>query len=130
MENPSEERKDLQKAFTGGIGRKLSFFMVLSFVVVLLIGGVSILATRSIYLSTQEIDRQSQHVEAIDGIHAAVHHLVSAVHESVITGAPYPDDKRESSSQTSTCFQTSMRSWRIMKGLSPSKRRNSRSGEK
>ena len=95
MENPSEERKDLQKAFTGGIGRKLSFFMVLSFVVVLLIGGVSILATRSIYLSTQEIDRQSQHVEAIDGIHAAVHHLVSAVHESVITGAPYPDDKRE-----------------------------------
>ena len=95
MTTLDETSEDLQGTFTGRISRRLSLPLVLSFVAVLLIGGVSILAARSIYLSTQEIDRQGQHVEAINGIHAAVHHLVSAVHESVITGTPYPDDKRE-----------------------------------
>ncbi|MFQ5803649.1 MAG: ATP-binding protein [Candidatus Methylomirabilales bacterium] len=77
------------------MGRRLSLLLGLSFVVVLLIGGVSILAARSIYLTTQDIKRQGRHVEVMDSVHAAVHHLTGAVQQSIITGVPYPEDERK-----------------------------------
>ncbi|MFQ5882192.1 MAG: HAMP domain-containing protein [Candidatus Methylomirabilales bacterium] len=95
MATLGERSEDLQGTFTGRISRRLSLLLGLIFVVVLLIGGVSLLAARSIYLSTEDIERQGRHVEAVDAIHAAIHHLISAVQQSIITGALYPEDERQ-----------------------------------
>ncbi|MFQ5657538.1 MAG: HAMP domain-containing protein, partial [Candidatus Methylomirabilales bacterium] len=93
MATLGEWSKDLQGTFTGRISRRLSLLLGLIFVVVLLIGGVSVLAARSIYLSTEDIERQGRHVDVIYGIHVAVRHLISALQQSIITGAPYPEDE-------------------------------------
>ncbi|MFQ5883238.1 MAG: HAMP domain-containing protein [Candidatus Methylomirabilales bacterium] len=90
-----EGSASLPGTITGSISRRLSLLLGLIFVVVLLIGGVSLFAARAIYLSTEDIERQGQHVEVMDSIHAAVHHLISAVQQSIITGVPYPDDEQE-----------------------------------
>ncbi len=65
------------------------------FIVVLLIGGISLLSARSIYLSTEEIDKQTRHIEDIDHVHVDVHRLVLAVQESIITHAPFPETDRQ-----------------------------------
>lgn len=90
-----EKSEDLQGTFTGKISRRLSLFLGLIFVVVLLIGGISLLSARSIYLSTEDIERQGRHIEAIDSIHVAVHHLYAALQHSIITGTPPPDEARQ-----------------------------------
>jgi nitrate/nitrite-specific signal transduction histidine kinase len=74
--------------FPGRISRRLSLLLGIVLVVVLLVGGVSILLARSIFVSTGDIEMQAQHIETIDAVHAAVHHLISAIQQSEITGVP------------------------------------------
>jgi signal transduction histidine kinase len=81
--------------FQGRIGRRLSVGLTLPLIVVLVVGGVSILLARSIYVSTEDIEVQAQHIETIDAVHAAVHHLVSAVQRSIISGVPLPEDEQQ-----------------------------------
>ncbi|MFQ5684857.1 MAG: HAMP domain-containing protein, partial [Candidatus Binatia bacterium] len=95
MATPGKTSEDLQGTFTGRINHRLSLLVGLSFVVVLLIGGFSILAARSIYQSAEVIEGQGEHIETIDALHAAVHHLALAVQQSIITGTPSPEDEQQ-----------------------------------
>lgn len=86
--------KDLQETFTGRISRRLSLLLGLILVVVLLVGGISLLLARAIYVSTETIERQGRHVETIDTVHAAVHHLTLGAQQTIITGIPPPEDEQ------------------------------------
>jgi signal transduction histidine kinase len=79
---------DLQGAFAGRISRRLSLLLGLIFVVVLIIGGISLLSARFIYVSAEDVERQGRHVEAIHAVRSAAHELVSVLQQSLITGIP------------------------------------------
>ncbi len=81
--------------FRAQISRRLSLLLGLIFIVVLFIGGIVLLSAQSIYLSTEKVERQGRHVEAIDGLHSAVYHLVSALQATVITGIPLPAEEQQ-----------------------------------
>jgi signal transduction histidine kinase len=81
--------------FRGRIGRRLSLLLCLLFIVVLVIGGISLLSARSIHLSTEEIDQQTQHIEDIDDVHVYVHRLIFGVQESIINHTPFPEAERQ-----------------------------------
>ncbi|MFQ5882752.1 MAG: HAMP domain-containing protein [Candidatus Methylomirabilales bacterium] len=95
MTTLGQRSEELQGTFTGRISRRLSLLLGLIFLVVILIGGVFLLSARSIYLSTEEIERQGRHVETIEEVHASVHHLIAAVQHSIITGTPLPEDEQQ-----------------------------------
>ena len=80
-----------EAAFRGRINRKLSLLLSFILLVVLLIGGISLLSAWSIYLSTEDIEKVSRHVEDIDAIHVYVHRLVLAVQESIISRNVFPE---------------------------------------
>src|SRR3990172_6072440 len=84
-----------EAAFRGRINRKLSLLLSFILLVVLLIGGISLLSARSIYLSTEDIVKISRHVEDIDAIHVYVHRLVLAVQESIISRNVFPERDRQ-----------------------------------
>lgn len=90
-----ESSEGLQGTFPGRIGRRVSLLLGIMFVFVLFIGGVSLLSARAIYMGTEEIEMQAQHIETIDAVHAGVHHLVSAIQRSIITGVPIPEGKQQ-----------------------------------
>ena len=81
--------------FRGRINRRLSLLLGVIFIVVLLIGGISVLSARSIYLSTEDIEKVSRHAEDIDAIHVYVHRLVLAVQESIISRNVFPERDRQ-----------------------------------
>src|SRR3990172_1699467 len=81
--------------FRGRINRRLSLLLGVIFIVVLLIGGISVLSARSIYLSTANIEKMSRHVDDIDAIHVHVHRLVLAVQESIISRNVFPERDRQ-----------------------------------
>jgi len=95
MATLDESSEDLQGIFTGRISRRLSLLLGIVLVVVLLVGGVSILLARSIFVSTGDIEMQAHHIKTIDAVHAAVHHLITAVQKSIITGVPPPEGKQQ-----------------------------------
>jgi len=81
--------------FRGRINRRLSLLFGVIFIVVLLIGGISVLSARSIYLSTANIEKMTRHVDDIDAIHVHVHRLVLAVQESIISRNVFPERDRQ-----------------------------------
>ena len=81
--------------FRGRINRRLSLLLGVIFIIVLLIGGISVLSARSIYLSTEDIEKVSRHAEDIDAIHVYVHRLVLAVQESIISRNVFPERDRQ-----------------------------------
>src|SRR3990172_781911 len=81
--------------FRGRINRRLSLLLGVIFIVVLLIGGISVLSARSIYLCTEDIEKESRHDEDIDAIHVYVHRLVLAVQESIISRNVFPERDRQ-----------------------------------
>jgi signal transduction histidine kinase len=81
--------------FRGRINQRLSLLLGVIFIVVLLIGGISVLSARSIYLSTEDIENVSRHAEDIDAIHVFVHRLVLAVQESIISRNVFPERDRQ-----------------------------------
>lgn len=85
-----------EEAFPGRISRRLSLAIGLLFLLVLLVGGVSLLLARSIILITWDIKRQGEHIQVMDAFHSSIHHLINEVQQSVITGlAPSPARHRD-----------------------------------
>lgn len=64
-----------EQDFPGRISRKLSLAVGTLFLLVFLVGGVSVFAARSIYQAAQEIGYENYHVQIMEDIHATVHHL-------------------------------------------------------
>lgn len=72
--------------FSGRISRKLSIAFGLVFLLVLLVGGISLLLARSIWETTKEINSDSYHIEAMGAIHASVQRLIFEVNQAMIMG--------------------------------------------
>jgi signal transduction histidine kinase len=83
-----ERSEGVQRGFTGRINRRLSLLLGLILIVVLIIGGISLLWARFIYVSTEDVERQGRHIEAIHAVRAAADRIVSVFLQSVITGVP------------------------------------------
>ncbi len=90
-----ETSQSLRETFTSKISWRLSLLLGSILVVVLLIGGISLLLARAIYVSTEKIERQGRHVETIDTVHAGVHHLTLEVEQTIITGIAPPPEEQE-----------------------------------
>ena len=80
--------------FPGRINRRLSVIFGILFFVVLLVGGISLYLARSIFLSAEEIRRESERVDLIDQIHSTIHHFVSTLQRARLQGTTIPDSGR------------------------------------
>ncbi len=74
----------LHPAFTGSISRRLGAAVAAFFFLILAIGGLSSFLAWSILSSTQEILRESRHIEVTEAIHATMHHLLREVDRAII----------------------------------------------
>ena len=80
--------------FRGRISHRLSLIFGFLFLVVLLVGGVSLYLARSIFISTEEIRRESEQIDLVDRIHSAIHHYVSALQRAILHRGTVPDSER------------------------------------
>lgn len=79
--------EDVQEgAFPGRISRRLSLAIGLLFLLVLLVGGVSMLLAKSIFVSTQEIQEENDHIYGAESIHGAISHLIHQLNRILLTG--------------------------------------------
>jgi hypothetical protein len=81
-----ERSEGVQRGFTGRINRRLSLLLGLILIVVLIIGGISLLWARFIYVSTEDVERQGRHIEAIHAVRAAADRIVSVFLKSEHNG--------------------------------------------
>src|SRR5574341_138173 len=70
--------------FSGSISRKMGVAFAAFFLLILGIGGLSSYQAWSILSSSQEILRESHHVEVTERIHATIHHLIREVDRAVM----------------------------------------------
>ncbi len=82
-----------QPIFPGRMSKRLSLANASAFVLVLLVGGISIVLARFILASTDQIQTSSEEIKRIDQIHFTAHHLVDLISHTAIRGTP---DSRES----------------------------------
>lgn len=82
---PEAPRSPAQ-AFPGRMGRRVGIALGLGFGLVLLVGGISLQLARSIWLSTEEIKRQSRRMEVMDRLHASLHHWISVLQQGLVDG--------------------------------------------
>ncbi len=68
----------------GSIGRRVSLALALLVVLVLLVGGISVLLARSIQRSTGEIRRHTLEIQAADEIHLAFRRIFDSVQQAVV----------------------------------------------
>jgi len=68
----------------GSIGRRVSLALALLVVLVLLVGGISVLLARSIQRSNEEIRRHTLEIQATDEIHLAFRHIFDSVQQAVV----------------------------------------------
>jgi len=80
--------------FRGRISHRLSLIFGFLFLVVLLVGGVSLYLARSIFISTEEIRRESEQIDLVDRIHSTIHHFVSALQRAILHRGTVPDSER------------------------------------
>jgi len=80
--------------FRGRISHRLSLIFGFLFLVVLLVGGVSLYLARSIFISTEEIRRESERIDLVDRVHSAIHHFVSALQRAILHRGTVPDSER------------------------------------
>lgn len=73
-------------SFPGRIGRRIGVSLALAFALVLLVGGISLQLARSIWLSTEEIKRQSRRMEVMNRLHASLHHWISVLQQGLVDG--------------------------------------------
>ncbi|MFQ5830679.1 MAG: ATP-binding protein [Candidatus Methylomirabilia bacterium] len=80
------DHTEVGRQFSGSIGKRLSLALGLGYGLVLLVGAVSLLSAYSIYGSTAEVQEQTRHIEVMDGIHVALHHVAAATRDGLISG--------------------------------------------
>ena len=79
--------KDIHEGtFPGRISRRLSFAIGLLFILVLLVGGVSMLLAKSIFVSTQEIQEENDHIYGAESIHGTIHYLIHQLNRTLLSG--------------------------------------------
>lgn len=83
-----------QASFPRRINQRLTLIFGLSFFLVLLVGGVSLYLTRSIFVGAEEIRRESERIEVADRIHSTIHHFIAALYRARILSQPLPDGSR------------------------------------
>lgn len=118
-----ETSQSLRETFTSRISWRLSLLLGSILVVVLFIGGISLLLARAIYVSTEKIERQGRHVETIDTIHAAAHHLTLAVQQTLITGIPPPAEHQAAMSGNLRALIAQYTELEVEEGSFPGKER-------
>jgi signal transduction histidine kinase len=74
----------------------LTLVFAILFFLVLFVGGISLYRARSIFLSTNEIRRESEQIDLVDRIHSTIHHLISDIQRSILRGTSVPDAERKS----------------------------------
>ncbi len=82
--------------FRGRINHRLSLIFASLFLVVVLVGGLSLYLARSIFLSTDNIKRESERIDLADRIHSTIHHLISDMQRSILRGTSIPDAEQKS----------------------------------
>lgn len=82
--------------FRGRINHRLSLIFASLFLVVVLVGGISLYLARSIFLSTDNIKGESERTNLADRIHSTVHHLISDMQRSILRGTSIPDAEQKS----------------------------------
>ena len=80
--------------FTGRIDRRLSLVFGVLFVLVLLVGGVSLYLLGSLLLGSEAIARQSEQVHLAERAHATLQQFLSAVERAHVQGTSLPDAVR------------------------------------
>ncbi|OGQ75151.1 MAG: hypothetical protein A3G40_00435 [Deltaproteobacteria bacterium RIFCSPLOWO2_12_FULL_57_22] len=80
----------------GRINHRLSLIFASLFLVVVLVGGISLYLARSIFVSTDNIKRESERINLADGIHSTIHHLISDMQRSILRGTSIPDAGQKS----------------------------------
>lgn len=68
-----------QVTFPHKINRKLTLAFAFLVSLVLLVGGTSLYLARSIYLTTQLVQKESERMELVDQIHYTTHHFIEAL---------------------------------------------------
>jgi nitrate/nitrite-specific signal transduction histidine kinase len=80
----ASEASQPRPVFSGSISRRLGLAFAAFFLLILGIGGLSSYQAWSILSSSQEILRESHHVEVTERIHATLHHLIREVDRAVM----------------------------------------------
>ena len=80
-----EERAN-GETFPARIGRKLGLAMGLALLLVLLVGGISIVLSLAISGGTKLIKSESDEIEYVNQLHTLMHHAVEAVQNVVLSG--------------------------------------------
>ena len=77
-------------ATRAGIGRRINLAVRVAFVLVLLVGGISVLLAWTIYVGVEAGRQRSLEVQAIERIHGVVQHFIGDLH-LVLQGTPARD---------------------------------------
>jgi signal transduction histidine kinase len=81
-------------AFPARIDRRLSLFLLTLFVLVVVVGGTSLYFTRVIFISVQEVKKESERLDVINRIHYMVHHLIEEIDNAALHLASFSEDGR------------------------------------
>ena len=80
------EERGKGEAFPARIGRKLGLAMGLALLLVLLVGGISIVLSLAISGGTKLIKSESDEIEYVNQLHTLMHHAVEAIQNVVLSG--------------------------------------------
>lgn len=81
-------------AFPARIDRRLSLFLLTLFLLVVVVGGTSLYFTRVIFVSVQEVKKESERLDVINRIHYMVHHLIEEIDAATLHLAAFSEDGR------------------------------------
>jgi len=87
------EERGKGEGFPARIGRKLGLAMGLALLLVLLVGGISIVLSLAISGGTRLIKSESDEIENVNQLHTLMHHAVEAIQNVVLSGkADFAED--------------------------------------
>lgn len=74
------------KGFPVKISRRLSLSLSLFYLLVLVVGGLSLLSARFISRGIEEVRKEGHSIELMEEMHVGIHHLIREIDRAVITG--------------------------------------------
>lgn len=83
------------REFPVRINRRLSFFFSLLFLLVVVVGGTSLYLARSIFLTTQEVKKESDRIDLVDRMHYTIHHVIEALERTSLLIGSVTEDSRK-----------------------------------
>lgn len=86
--------QDRDGAFPARIDRRLSLFLFVLFILVVVVGGTSLYFTRVIFFSVEELRKESDRLDLVNRMHYTVHHLVEETQAAALHVTALSESRR------------------------------------